>query len=46
MLFLGEGAVPDVSVHSPQLLKDLGIDMPQYGAPKVPKRAPHERYYQ
>ena len=45
MHVLGEGKLGDLSKHSKQLIKDLGGDVPQLGSPKVPKRAPHEKFY-
>jgi hypothetical protein len=26
-------------------LTDLGVSLPQHGAPKVPKKSAHEKYY-
>ena len=45
MQVLGEARSADPSVHSKQLLADLGVQLPHLGAPHVPKRAPHEKFY-
>lgn len=45
MRLLGEAKIGDRSEHSKQLLKDLGVDIKQYGAPHVAKRAPHQKFY-
>jgi hypothetical protein len=45
MNVLGESKIGDLSKHSKQLLKDLGSDVPQFGNPHIPKRAPHEKFY-
>lgn len=45
MFHLAEGLVKDTPVHSEQLLTDLGVELPSHGAPNVPKRAAHEKYY-
>ena len=45
MHVLGESKLADSSAHSKQLLTDLGVNLPQLGAPHVAKRAPHEKFY-
>jgi hypothetical protein len=45
MFHLAEGLVRDTPTHSDQLLTDLGVSLPQHGAPKVPKKSAHEKYY-
>jgi hypothetical protein len=45
MHVLGEGKIGDLSQHSTQLLKDLGVNVPQTGTTHIPKRAPHEKFY-
>lgn len=45
MQVLGEAKIGDQSKHSKKLLVDLGVQLPQTGAPHIPKRAPHEKYY-
>ena len=40
-----EGLTPDSSIHSKQLLTDLGVNVVQSGAPKVAKRSAHEKYF-
>ena len=45
MFVLGEAKLADESRHSKQLLADLGVDVKNQGAPHIPKKAPHEKYY-
>ena len=45
MHVLGEAKIADTSAHSKQLLTDLGVKLPQLGAPNIAKRAPHEKFY-
>lgn len=45
MHVLGEAKIADNSRHSKQLLADLGVELTQKGAPHIPKKAPHEKFY-
>ena len=45
MMVLSETHVPDVQQTNNQLLSDLGVEVKNYGNNRVPKRAPHEKYY-
>ncbi len=40
-----EAMIPQASKVSTQLLTDLGVNLPRYGASNIPKKAPHEKYY-
>jgi len=45
MFHVAEGLVPDSSIHSKQLLTDLGVNVQQSGAPKVAKKSAHEKFF-
>jgi len=45
MLVLAEGLAPDQPTTSQKLLVDLGVNVPAVGNNKVPRKAPHEKYY-
>ena len=40
-----ESLTPDSSIHSKQLLADLGVKLEQGGAPNVAKKSAHEKYF-
>lgn len=44
-MVLAEGIAPDQSTTSQKLLTDLGVNVPAVGNNKVPRKAPHEKYY-
>ena len=45
MFHLAETQTKDAPVHSDQYLRDLGVDLPAHGAPNVPKKSSHEKYF-
>ena len=45
MFHLAETLTKDSPVHSEQLLHDLGVKTRSHGAPNVPKKSSHEKYF-
>ena len=45
MFHLAEAQTPDASIHSEQLLADLGVQTQRHGAPNVAKKSAHEKYF-
>ena len=45
MFHLAETQTPDASLHSEQLLNDLGVKVESHGAPNIPKKSAHEKYF-
>ena len=45
MFHLAETQTADSSIHSQQLLADLGVKTENHGAPNIPKKSAHEKYF-
>lgn len=45
MFHLAETQTPDSPAHSTQLLHDLGVRTRSHGAPNIPKKSAHEKYF-
>ena len=45
MFHMAEAQTRDASIHSEQLLADLGVQQERHGAPNIPKKSAHEKYF-